>query len=151
MSNQFTFDVFNNTGHQVNFVITGNLYLKGAIGNYAIAPGAWLSAQNGNAPLPLQLLNDTGSLDFQVSVNGSAGNFVLEFDSTNLVNFPGMAFYGSAGDIANPVAINDAGGEGYIFPFLYMNQLYGGSPLAVLMLVETTGASSGVATPYQVS
>ena len=151
MSDQFTFDVFNNTSSQVNFVITGNLYLEGANGNYTIAPGAWLSAQHGNAPFPLQLLNDTGSLDFQVSADGSTGAFVLEFDSTNLVNFPGMAFYGSAGDIANPVTLNGIGGRGYIFPFLYMNQLYGGSPLAVLMLVETTGASSDVATPYPVS
>lgn len=150
----FQYDVFNNTTRKLNFQVTGNLFLRGAQQGFTIPPGAWMSAQHGQAPFFLQLNdNSTGSLDFRVQDTSTAatGAFVLEFDGTQLTNFPGMAFYGSAVDIAgtntNPLRTSN----GFIFPFLYMNQEFGGSPLAVLMLVEALGASANVATPYSVS
>jgi hypothetical protein len=158
MSTQgFFFDVYNNTGRTINVQIPGNTDLVGAQGDYTLSPGAWASAQNkqnSNTPLPLQLNGgETGSLIVQLQLQGSApsATFTLEFDGTALTNFPGMAFYGSAGDIANPLQTNGASGVGYLFPLLYMNQLYNGDPLAVLMLVEAAGASPYVATPYGVS
>ncbi|HEY0016147.1 MAG TPA: hypothetical protein VGC13_07495 [Longimicrobium sp.] len=154
MSTQgFFFDVYNNTGRTINVQIPGNIDLVGAQGNYTLNPGTWASAQDSNAPLPLQLNGgDTGSLIVQLQLQGTTASttFTLEFDGTKLTNFPGMAFYGSAGDIANPL-LTDAAAGGYVFPLLYMNQQYNGNPLAVLMLVETVGASPYVATPYGVS
>jgi hypothetical protein len=154
MSTQgFFFDVYNNTSRTINVQIPGNVDLVGAQGNYTLNPGTWASAQNNNAPFPLQLNGgDTGSLSVQLQLQGSAtpATFTLEFDGTKLTNFPGMAFYGSAGNIANPLQTDGAAG-GYVFPLLYLNQLYDGNPLAVLMLVETAGASPYVATPYGVS
>ena len=149
----FQFDVFNNTSRTIKFTITGNFYLQGAQGQYTVAPGTWMSAQNSNAPFPLVLLNETGSLNFQVQdvATTNTGSFVLEFDDSKLTNFPGMAFYGSAGDIASSIKTTEVAYVGYIFPLLYMNQLYGGAPLAVLMLVEAANASPDVATPYAVN
>lgn len=149
-SQSFGVDVFNNTARQLTFQITNNTFLIGASGSYTLAPGEWLSGQHQNAPLTLTLNdNDTGSLSFSVQdISNSTGSFFLEFDGTQLVNFPGMAFYGSAGDIAKAGQIS---GAGYIFPLLYMNQLYQGNPLAVLMLVEAMAASVNVNTPYPVS
>ena len=144
----FALDVFNNTSLALIFTMDGNTFLNGASGTYTISPNGWLSQQNNKAPLLLTLNdNDTGSLNFTVQAisggtPGPTGSFVLEFDGTQLTNFPGMAFYGSAGDIAGAVEI---GGVGYVFPLLYMNQLYQGNPLAVLMMVA--GVSSNVNTP----
>lgn len=142
----YVLDVFNNTDRQVVFMMTNNTSIVGAVPTpYPIPAGKWLSTQNNNTPLYLTLNdNYTGSLSFTVQdvSDGTTGSFVLEFDGTQLTNFPGMAFYGSAGDIADPVGIS---GGGYIFPLLYMNMLYQGNPLTVLMLVE--GTSSNVGTP----
>lgn len=149
MSDQnFYFDVYNNTSRTIRFSITGNINLEGAQGTYTIAPYAWMSAQHGDAPFPLQLLEDTGTLNFLLNdqATTNSGTFVLELDGTQLTNFPGMAFYGSQGDLANPVRTS----TGFIFPLLYMNQLYAGAPLAVLMLVEAAGATSTLTTPYAV-
>lgn len=150
----FQFDVFNNTSRTLIFQITGNFDLSGAQGDYTISPGAWMSAQNNNTPFPLTLNGqDTGSLSFDVQVDdstGAMGSFTLEFDGTPLTNFPGMAFYGSADKIANPVKTSGTGGVGYIFPLLYMNQTYAADSLAIMMLLEATGASPDVATPYGV-
>jgi hypothetical protein len=153
MSTGFNFDVFNNTSRDINFSTTGNTFLQGANVTFPVVAGSWMSAHNNNAPFALVLLSDTGSLSFQVqdvSSNNEA-TFTLEFDGTSLVNFQGMAFYGSAGDIANAVKISETDGVGYIFPLLYMNQLFDGNPLAVLMLVEAIDASPDVNTPYGVS
>jgi hypothetical protein len=147
----FGLDVMNNTGRTVIFQITGNTFLVGAIGTaFTISAGQWLSGQNTNAPLPLVLNdNDTGSLNFIVQdvSTGETGSFILEFDGTPLVNYPGMVFYGAAGEIDDAVQI---AGVGYIFPLLYINQLYNGNPLAVLVLVEALAASTNVNTPYSV-
>lgn len=155
MSTQgFFFDVYNNTSRTITVTIPGNTALVGADGDYTLSPGAWASAQNENAPLPLQLANAaTGTLIVQLQLQGSTPPppFTVEFDGTQLTNFAGMAFYGSAGDIANPLQTDGASGVGYVFPLLYMNQLFNQNPLAVLMLVEATGASPNVATPYRVN
>ena len=150
----FQYDVFNNTTRTLNFSVTGNINLNGAQQGFTIVPVAWMSVDHGDAPFALALNhNATGSLDFQVQdiSTTATGAFILEFDGTQLTNFPGIAFYGNAGDITgnntNPLKTSN----GFIFPMLYMNQLFDGSPLAVLMLVEALGASSNVATPYSVS
>ncbi|HEX6368606.1 MAG TPA: hypothetical protein VF006_06730 [Longimicrobium sp.] len=155
----FQFDVYNNTGRVLTVQMTDNTCLKGAqIGpqgmGITIPASEWMSAQNNGVPFPLTLNTcDTGALTCKVQDVSTGANspFTLEFDGTQLTNFSGMAFYGSAGDIAQPVQIIDGGSVGYIFPLLYMNQTYNGDPLAVVMLLQATGASSAVATPYKVS
>jgi hypothetical protein len=150
MSASFQFDVYNNTAGTLNFSTSGNTFLEGADVSFTVSNGGWMSTEHNNdAPFGLELTGDTGSLTFSIqdAVTGAEATFTLEFDSTSLTNFNGMAFYGSAGDIANPLKTSN----GYIFPLLYMNQLFGGSPLAVLMFVEAANASPDVNTPYPVS
>jgi len=150
MSTPFNFDVYNNTSATINFSTPGNTFLQGADVSFTVANGGWMSTEHNNgAPFGLTLTADTGSLVFSIqdAVSSAEATFTLEFDATSLTNFPGMAFYGSAGDIANPLKTSN----GYIFPLLYMNRLFNGGPLAVLMLVEAASASPDVNTPYGVT
>jgi hypothetical protein len=154
----FQFDVYNNTGRVLTIVMTANTCLQGAqIGpqgtGITIPASGWMSAQNNGVPFPITLNGcDTGTLTCKVQDVSTGANspFTVEFDGTQLTNFPGMAFYGSAGDIAQAVQIIDGSSVEYIFPVLYMNQTYNGDPVAVVMLLQATGASSAVATPYTV-
>lgn len=158
MSNNqsFAFDIFNNTNYTLNFTITGNLYIIAPPGPWQLAPNSWLSAQNNNAPQILTLNgNDSGSLNFSVQVVGAPagqpGAYVLSFDGTPLTSIPGVAYYYSANDLGGqPLKINEPVGVSYIFPLLYMNMLYNGNSVAVLMMVEALGASADLSTPYGV-
>lgn len=153
----FWLDVFNNTSRTLTFLATGNMYVNGVPqGVFTLSSQAWLSAQFGNAPVALGLLNTWGNIPFQITFPAAGspaptGSFLLEFDAAQLTNFAGMAFFGSANDIVNAVITEGNQGGKYIFPLLYMNQEYAGSSLAVLMLVEAAGASNAVNTPYIIS
>jgi hypothetical protein len=152
----FQFDMYNNTARVLTVTMTANTCIQGAqIGpqgtGITIPPYGWMSFQNNGVPFPLTLNGcDTGTLTCNVEdvATGSNSPFTVEFDGTQLTNFSGMAFYGSAGDIARPVQIIE--GFEYIFPLLYMNQKYNGDPLAVVMLLQAPAALPAVDTPYTV-
>jgi hypothetical protein len=135
----FQVDIINDTGQTITVQSgqTGGLN-TGFIPQTTLPQGASLNSVNGHYQY-FELSGDTGivSVNTTLGVGNPTGPFFqLEFDSTRLTNFDGIAFFGSKGDLATTLTLPNGS---KVYPTLFLG-VTGEWTLATLVLL--TGAST---------
>lgn len=137
----FQVDIINNTTQTISVVTqsgAGQNLNAGFIPNTVLNSGQSLSRVNGH-PQYFELSDDTGLVSVNTSLgsttNPSGPFFILEFDTTRLTNFQGIAFFGSKGDLSAPLVLP---GGNRVYPSVFLGD-YGEWTLATVVLLEGAG------------
>lgn len=139
----FQIDIFNDTNQTVVVWATTPPNMNaGGFTNVTLPPHTRLSQVGNQTPQYAELAGDTAALTINVMVTNQAGPpqgaFIVEFDSTQLVNFPGVVCFGSANDLATPVQLPSGN---VIYATLYLG-IWGQWTEGTLVLLETVGSVS---------
>jgi hypothetical protein len=139
----FQIDIYNNTSQtvQVSAVTPPNMN-AGGFGNIILPPNTRLSSVGNKTPVYAELAGSTAALPINVLVTNQPGppqgSYIVEFDSTRLVNFNGLVCFGSANDLASAVTLPSGN---IIYATLYLG-VWGQWTEGTLMLIETVGSLS---------